>query len=206
MRVGMMNPFTALKNLDSIIQGFDNPKIYKFLHLPVQSGDNDILKKMDRKYYVEDFLKIIKKFRVNYPNITISTDIIVGFPTETEEQFQSTVNLLKKVKPDITNITRFSARPFTKAKSMDGRIKTEVVKQRSKILTELCNNISKENNEKHVGKKYSILITEKGKNNTLVGRTDDYKPVVIKEKTALGDLINAEITEAAPTYLVGSII
>ena len=206
IRVGMMNPYTALKNIDSIIKGFENPKIYKFLHLPVQSGDNDILKKMNRKYTVDDFLKIIKKFRDKYPNITISTDVIVGFPAETEEQFQHTIDLLKTVKPDITNITRYSARPQTKAKTMKGRVKTDVVKERSKILTEICNIISKENNLKHIRKKYSALVTEKGKENTFVGRAENYKPIVIKEKVEIGEFIPVEITESAATYLFGSII
>jgi len=206
VRVGMMNPYTALKNIDSIIKGFENPKIYKFLHLPVQSGDNDILKKMNRKYTVDDFLEIIKKFRENYPDITISTDVIVGFPTETYEQFQHTIDLLKMVKTDITNITRYSARPHTRAKTMKGRIKTDVVKERSKILTELCSTISKENNLRHLGKRYTAIIIEKGKNNTFVGRTENYKPIVIKENVEIGEFIPVEVTEAASTYLFGSII
>ena len=202
----MMSPYTALKNLDSIIKGFDHPNIYKFLHLPVQSGDNDILKNMNRKYTIDDFLEIIKKFRKKFPDITISTDVIVGFPTETHEQFQNTVDLLKTVKPDITNITRYSARPYTKAKTMKGRVRTEVVKERSKILTELCSKISKENNLTHVGKKYTVIVTEKGKNKTFVGRAENYKPVVIKEKVEIGEFILVEVTKAASTYLFGSII
>lgn len=206
IRVGMMNPYTALKNLDHILQSFDDSKIYKFLHLPVQSGDNDILKKMSRKYNVDDFLEIIKKFRDKYLGITISTDVIVGFPTETDEQFQHTVDLLKKVKPDIINITRYSARPFTKAKDMEGRIKTDIVKERSKILTKICNSISLDNNLVHIREKYTALVTEKGKNNTFIGRAENYKPVVIKEKVSIGDFVPVEITEAKSTYLVGSII
>ena len=206
IRVGMMNPFTCRKNIDSIIDGFDNPKIYKFLHLPVQSGDNTILKMMNRKYTVEDFFEIIRRFREKFPKITISTDMIVGFPTETEEQFEQTINLLKKVKPDITNITRYSARPFTKAKEMKGRLKTEIVKGRSKVLTEMVNNISKDNNQKHVGNIYNILITEKGKENSFVGRSENYKPVVLKENVQIGEFVPVKITDAKPTYLVGSII
>ncbi|KYK26329.1 hypothetical protein AYK20_09120 [Thermoplasmatales archaeon SG8-52-1] len=206
IRVGMMNPYNVMKHIDSIIEGYDDLKIYKFLHLPVQSGENNILKKMNRKYTVEDFLEILEKFKEKYPNITISTDVIVGFPTETDEQFNHTIDLLKNVKPDITNITRFSARPYTEAKSMKGRIKTEIVKQRSKILTDLCIDISKKNNIGHIGKKYNILITEFGKNKTYIGRTDFYKPVVIKEKVKIGDFVRVKIIDASPTHLVGSII
>jgi MiaB-like tRNA modifying enzyme len=206
IRIGMANPYTILKNLDSTIQAFNNTKIYKFLHIPVQSGDNDILKKMNRKYTVDDFLDIIKKFRDNYADLTISTDIIVGFPTETDEQFQHTIDLLKTVKPDITNITRYSARPFTKAKVMKGRVRTDVAKERSKILTKLCIELSKENNCRHVGRKYTVLITEKGKNNTVIGRTENYKPVVIREKAEMGEITPVIITDAAPTYLFGRLI
>jgi tRNA A37 methylthiotransferase MiaB len=172
----------------------------------VQSGDNEILNRMNRKYTVENFLEIIKKFREKYPKITVSTDVIVGFPTETDEQFQHTIDLLKTVKPDITNITRYSARPYTKAKNMKGRIKTNVVKERSKILTDLCSTISKEKNLGHIGKKYTILITEKGKNNTFVGRTNNYKPVVLRKKVKIGEIKPVKIIDAASTYLVGSII
>jgi len=206
IRIGMMNPYTASKNINQILNGFENSKIYKFIHLPVQSGDNDILKKMNRKYTVETFFELIQKFRKKFPKITISTDIIVGFPTETNEQFQNSVELLRKSKPDITNITRFSARPLTKAKNMKGRIKTEIVKKRSKMLTELCKNISEKNNQKYIGKKFNILVTETGKNNTFVGRSENYKPVVIKDKIKIGEFFNVEITDSAPTYLVGSII
>ena len=155
---------------------------------------------------IDQFLFIIQKFRKNYPDITISTDAIVGFPTETDDQFQKTVDLLKLVKPDITNITRYSARPYTKAKSMSGRIRTEIVKERSRNLTKLCNNISKHNNLKYNGKKYNILMTEKGKDNSYMGRTENYKPVVIKQNVKIGSVIPVEIIRSAQTYLVGSII
>lgn len=206
IRVGMMNPFTALKSLDSIINGYNDPKIYKFLHIPIQSGDNDILKKMKRKYTVNDFLKIVTKFRKNYPDITISTDIIVGFPSETDEQFKHTIDIIKDVRPDIVNITRYSARPYTKAKEINDRIPTDISKKRSKLLTNICSDLLKENNKRHIGKKYNILITEEGKKGTMVGRTENYKPVVIREKIDLGSFVNTIIEEATPTYLVGRLI
>jgi len=206
IRVGMMNPFTCAKNINSIINGYNDPRIYKFIHIPVQSGDNNILEKMNRKYNVDNFLETITMFKKAYPSITFSTDIIVGFPSETDEQFQETIGLIEKIKPDITNITRFSARPFTKAKTMKGRIKTEIVKQRSRKLTDICSKISKENNVQHIGEKHTILITEKGKNNTMVGRSENYKPVVIKQKVKIGDFVKVKIIDAASTHLVGSII
>jgi len=194
------------KNLDSIIQGFSDSRIYKFLHLPVQSGDNKILNKMNRKYTIDDFYFVVKKFRDTYPKITISTDIIVGFPTETNDQFNRSIKLIKEVYPDIVNITRYSARPYTKAKSMNGRVKTDIVKERSKILTNICRRILKEKNSKHIGKKYNVLIIKKGKNNTSIGKTDNYKSVVLSEDIEIGLNIDVEIISATSTHLVGTLI
>jgi MiaB-like tRNA modifying enzyme len=206
IRIGMMNPYTTMKNLDSIIKGFYDPKIYKFLHLPVQSGDNNILYKMNRKYNIKDFLFIIKNFRNNFPNITISTDIIVGFPTETKEQFNHTITLIKEVNPDIINITRYSARPYTKAKTMKGRIKTDIVKERSKILTKICRKLTMEKNVQHIGKKYNILIIKKGKNNSSIGKTENYKSVVINKEIDIGQSLDVQIINSTSTHLVGTLI
>jgi MiaB-like tRNA modifying enzyme len=206
VRVGMMNPHTCLRNTKSIIKGYQDNKIYKFLHLPVQSGDDDILKLMDRIYSVKDFFYLVDKFRGKYDDITISTDVIVGFPTETDEQFNNTVRLIEKLKPDITNITRFSARPYTKAKTMKGRINTDILKKRSKELSDVCKKLSRENNFGHIGKKYRVLITEKGKGNTYIGRSENYKPVVINKQVKVGEFCSVEIIDYATTYVVGSII
>jgi len=206
IRIGMMNPFTCLKNLDSIIKGFNSSKVYKFVHIPVQSGDNEILEKMNRKYNVQDFEKIVYAFKEKYPDITIATDVIAGFPGETDKQFQNTIDLIRKIKPDVTNITRFSARPNTIAKTMKGRITTQVAKQRSKILSEICDDISFEQNKKHIGRKYNILITEVGKNNSFMGRSENYKPVVLKEKLQIGTFKNVEINDAALTFLLANLI
>ncbi|MCK5262008.1 MAG: tRNA (N(6)-L-threonylcarbamoyladenosine(37)-C(2))-methylthiotransferase, partial [Thermoplasmatales archaeon] len=206
IRTGMMNPFNIQKNLENIISAYDDPKIYKFLHLPVQSGDNDILKKMNRKYVVEDFLEIVNKFREKYPDITLSTDAIVGFPTETDEQFNRTSDLLRKVRPDIVNITRYSARPLTEAKTMKGRVSTKIAKERSKYLTDLCDTISKGKNKEHMGKKYTVLLTKKVKDNTFVGRAGNYKPVITNEKVEIGEFITLKIVDSDSIHLFGKLI
>lgn len=206
IRTGMMNPFNIQKNLENIISAYDDPKIYKFLHLPVQSGDNDILKKMNRKYVVEDFLEIVDKFRGKYPDITLSTDVIVGFPTETDEQFNRTSDLLRKVRPDIVNITRYSARPLTEAKTMKGRVSTKIAKEHSKYLTDLCDTISKEKNKEHMGKKYTVLLTKKVKDNTFVGRAGNYKPVITNEKVEIGEFITLKIVDSDSIHLFGKLI
>lgn len=206
IRIGMMNPSTILDRLDETIDAFGHDKVYKFLHLPIQSGDDEILKKMNRKYTVNNFLEIIRKFREKHQDITISTDIIPGFPSENDEQFYNTINLLKKVKPDIVNITRFSTRPLTQAKKMKEKIPTHIAKERSKLLTELSKKISLEKNRCYIGKKYLALITKNGKDNTMMGRIENYKPVIIKDRVDLGDFIPTRITDATASYLLGKFI
>lgn len=206
VRIGMMNPLTLKKHIDQILAAYAQPKIYTFLHLPIQSGDNDILTKMKRDYTVKDFIALVNRFRTLYPAGTLSTDIIIGFPTETEEQFHKTIDVLQKIQPDITNITRYSARPHTPAKTMNGRIPTHVVKKRSIVLSEICSNISKEKNQDLIGETYHVLVTEHGKKNTVTGRAENYKQVVVKESIPIGDVVHVEIIEAAPTHLVGKLI
>jgi threonylcarbamoyladenosine tRNA methylthiotransferase CDKAL1 len=206
IRVGMMNPKTVSKNTDSILTAYQHNMIYKFLHLPVQSGDDEILQKMNRGYRVKDFTRLVEQFRMRFPTLTLSTDVIIGFPAETEEQFYKTIELLKQIKPDIINITRFSARPLTIAKKMKGRIPTHVVKERSKRTTEICSKITLEKNQEYLNKIYTVLVTEKGKQKTLKGRTENYKQVVLTEPVTIGDCVRVKIIDATSTYLFGKLI
>lgn len=206
IRVGMMNPATLKKNITPILAGFQRPQIYHFLHLPVQSGDDEILRTMNRHYTVHDFITIVERFRKALPDLTLSTDVIIGFPGETDEQFQRTIELLQNVQPDIINITRFSARPFTTAKTLKGRVPTHIVKERSTRITSICSKITLEKNKTHLGKHYSVLITEHGKHGTVTGRAENYKQIVLKEPSRLGDIVSTEIVEAFQTYLVGRLI
>lgn len=202
-RIGMMNPATLLPQIDQMIAAFNNPHFYKFLHIPIQSGDDLLLSLMGRKYSIKNVYTIINCFRKQFPDITIATDVIVGFPSEDEEQYLNTIRFLEKIKPDIVNITKFSARPLTKAKTMKQRIPTEIVKSRSKDLTILASSISYEKNRHHIGKRYTILITEKGKKQSMIGRNNQYKPVVITEPVFIGDVVDVEIIDAKQTHLFG---
>ena len=206
IRLGMMNPSSVKKRLEEIVSLYRFDKVYKFLHLPVQSGDDDILRMMNRSYTAEEFVEMVERFRSEYPDITISTDIIVAFPGESDERFRNTVELLKRVKPDITNITRFSPRPLTKARLFDERVPTDVAKERSKYLTKLCREISRERNERYVGRRFRALVIERGKGDTYIARTSNYKPVVLKEEVRLGDFVDVEISSARDTYLIGKLI
>ncbi|MEW6063114.1 MAG: tRNA (N(6)-L-threonylcarbamoyladenosine(37)-C(2))-methylthiotransferase [Nanoarchaeota archaeon] len=142
IRVGMMNPEHVKKFLNELIEIYKSRNIIKFLHIPVQSGSNKVLKDMNRKYTVQEFKKIVTEFRKNIPNLTISTDIILGYPTETKKDFQQTINLIKQIKPEVLNISKFSPRPGTKTAKLK-LLPTQEVKRRSVITTKIFNKIRK---------------------------------------------------------------
>ncbi len=143
VRVGMGNPEHTRKYLNDLVEIFKNPKIMKFVHLPVQSGSNKILKEMKRKYTIEEFKEIIGKFRDNIPGISVSTDLIVGYPTETEEDFKETLELVRNLKFEVMNISKFASRPKTLASKLK-QLPNQEIKKRSIELTNLYSDIKKE--------------------------------------------------------------
>lgn len=205
IRVGMMNPQWLKDDFNKLLKVFKHENVYKFFHLPVQSGSNTILKRMNRTYSAEDFEELVKLIRKEIPEATISTDIIVGFPGETEEDFHKTFSLLKKTKPDIVNISRYDNRPNTESSSFSNQLHGREKKKRSRKLTKLCKRNSLENNRKYIGSEQEVLFSEKGKNNSLIGRALNYKPVVVKnvEECLLGQFKKVKIIQAKETYLVG---
>ncbi|MBI1969426.1 tRNA (N(6)-L-threonylcarbamoyladenosine(37)-C(2))-methylthiotransferase [Candidatus Woesearchaeota archaeon] len=195
IRVGMGNPTFFRKYIDDLIEIFQHPKIFKFFHCPVQAGNDAVLQDMNRGYTVDLFRKMVGKFQQAIPALTLSTDIIVGFPTETKEQFEDTTALVKEIKPDIINISRFWPRPGTRAAAMK-LLQGSETKARSRILTELVEKIGFEKNQRWVGWEGKILIDEGGKNETMVGRNYAYKPVIVKGNYPLGTRINVRIEKA----------
>ena len=206
VRIGMMNPRHLTPILDRMIEVYKHPKVFKFLHIPVQSGNNRILGLMKRNYTVDDFKNIIAAFRNKIPEITISTDIIVGFPTETEEEFQDSINLVREIKPDVLNISRFQARPGTEAARMDGQIHGNESKVRSTILTEVYLIQNKVHSERWIGWQGQILIDEKGKEDSWSGRNYAYRPVIVKGDFKLGDIVNVRVTDVTAFDLRAEVI
>lgn len=195
LRLGMINPGNALAILDELIGIYKNPKMFKFLHIPLQSGNDYVLKLMNRRYTVDDFFGLINAFRKELPEITLSTDMIVGFPSETESQFEDSLDAVKKTKPDVLNISRYAAREGTIASKMR-QLPTNTLKQRSIIMSKLYREIAFENNRRWINWEGKILIDEIGKDGTFVGRNYCYKPVVVKGRFNLGDEIDVNITGA----------
>lgn len=203
VRVGMADPLTVHPIVDELIDAYASDKIFKFLHLPVQSGDDAILEAMKREYTVARFEEIVAAFRRAFPEMTLSTDIIVGFPGETETQFEASMDLIRRVRPDIVNVTRFSARAGTPAAAMKGQIVGWRVKERSRRLTRLRFQIAREIHERFVGREVDILATEPGKRGTTLARTREYRQVVLPDPLPLGEFLEARIDAARPTDLLG---
>lgn len=207
VRIGMMNPKHTMPIFDDLVDIYQNPKIYKFIHIPVQSGSNQILGAMNRGYTREQFTEIIEAFKTGILDLTLSTDIIVGFPGENEEHFQESVNLVQEIKPDIVNISRFASRPRTQAEKMENQIPGWIIKERSRKLAKITRKIGEEKNEKWIGWKGEALITERGTKEGWIARNYSYKPVLVHNPNqCLGEKIKIEVTTAKPGYLIGRLI
>ena len=136
LRIGMINPSFLIQNFDQLISIFKLEKVYQFLHIPIQSGSNEVLLNMQRKYIISDIIDKLDILRTTFPNLTISTDIICGFPGETEYDFYKTINFVKWLRPEILNISKFTPRPGTKAKKMK-QIESRTIKERSSRLSQI---------------------------------------------------------------------
>ncbi len=204
IRIGMMHPKNMMRNFEELIEAFKHKNVYKFIHIPVQTGNDSVLDDMNRGHTVKQFKEIISRFREEIPQISIATDIIVGYPTETDEAFEDTLNLINDTKPDFIHISKYRHRPMALS-SNSPEIPHDSMKQRSKALNELKTRILHENNLKEVGSIQYTLITEKGSKGGYIGRTDSYKPVVVKNAET-GEFVKVRIEEATGTYLKGSIL
>lgn len=202
VRLGMINPNFALEFLDDLIRIFKNERMFKFLHVPLQSGNDDILSLMNRKYTNEDVLKIVSTFRDEFPFITIATDIICGFPTETEEQFEDTVKMIKECKFEVVNISKYWPMEGTSAYHME-QISNDVKSSRCKKVKSLFENISLMNNEKWLNWEGYVIIDEKNKYG-FVGHNFAYKPVSLKNGR-IGDEVFVKVTGATTYCLKGKV-
>jgi MiaB-like tRNA modifying enzyme len=209
IRVGMMTPNIAMNTLDDLIQVFKSEKVFKFVHLPVQSGDDQVLKKMCRLYSVKDFIKIIEAFRTNFPRITVATDVICGFPGESKEAFKKTLELMREVKPDIVNVSKFFARPKTLAADMkEDFIPFSEIKCRSRVVANLAKEIALEKNQKWIGWEGEVLVDEVGKvSHSWIGRNFAYKPIVVRSADNLfGKIVKVKVVKAFSTHLEGELV
>ena len=194
---------------DDVIEAIaNNPKIARVLHLPLQSGSSAVLKKMNRKYTKEQYLELVDKIKTRIPDVVLSTDIIVGFPGETEEDFEDTLDVVRKVNYEQVFMFIYSRREGTVADKMENQIPEEIKHKRFDRLKELFDSRVSENNQKYIGTTQKILVDGYSKNDkeTLTGRTDTNKVVNFKgNEELIGKIINIKITEEHKWYLSGKI-
>jgi len=185
IRVGMMNPVTVKGILYDLVDAFSSDRIFKFIHLPVQSGSDTILDRMGRGYTVAEFEEIIAAFRNRYPKITLATDMIVGFPGETKHDFSASLELIKRVRPNKVNITRYSKRPLTPMSSQKD-CPDPIKKDRSRVMNFCAEQIYVSINSGYLEKQMSFLVTEKIKKGSVMTRTPNYLGIVINEDLPIG--------------------
>lgn len=195
---------------DELIEAFAVcDKLCRNLHLPIQSGSNRVLKRMNRKYTREDYLKLIEKLRKTVPDITLSTDIIVGFPGETNEDFEETLSIVKEVEYDSAFTFIYSIRKGTPAEKFEDQIEESEKHRRFDLLVDAVNEISEKKNKAYQDRVEKVLVDSVSKNDksTLTGRTDGFKLVNFAgKKELIGSLVDVKITDAKTFSLFGEVI
>ncbi|EGC84361.1 tRNA (N6-isopentenyl adenosine(37)-C2)-methylthiotransferase MiaB [Anaerococcus hydrogenalis] len=186
----------------------ENDNICNYFHLPMQSGSDKVLKDMNRKYNKEQYLEKARKLREEIPNIAISTDIIVGYPTETEEDFQETLDVCRKVGFDTAFTFKYSPRPKTKAAKLE-TIDEKIVQDRFDRLLDTLYPVFNEKNKEYVGKVVEVLLESESKNNknVLTGRTDTFKLVHVEaDKKLIGQIVKVKITDNTSFTISGHLV
>jgi MiaB/RimO family radical SAM methylthiotransferase len=204
IRVGMLNPEHLGRYLDGLINAMQSDRFYKFIHLPVQSGSNRVLQAMKRMYTIEQFDEYAARLRDGVPGITIETDIIVGYPTETWQDFGETLDFVERTKPNVVNMCRFWARPHAPASKLP-RLPDSVITERSSALARVVRRTQQRLNDTFVGKELNVLVTEE-EERSFNARADNYKKVIIKKgasNASLGLRVKARIDLASCNVLYG---
>ena len=204
VRVGMMHPKNVLGQVDEIINAMKHPKVYDFIHLPIQSGSDKVLSEMRRGHTIDQYLGIVSKFKSEIPDLTLAVDVIVGYPTETDDDFDLTVELLENVKPSLIHLSKYQHRKGAISSSLR-EIPPEIMKKRSKFLSEIKSKITENENRELVGTTQNVLVVEKGSKGGFIAKTDSYIPVIVGD-ARLGSFVKVKITEATATYLKSELL
>ena len=211
IRLGMGNPRHILGYKDALLECFQDERLYQFLHVPVQSGSERVLQLMNRKHSVKDFRNFALELQEKFPLFTLSTDLIVGFPGETDADFQETLGLLKETCPTVCNITRFVARKGTVAARIEEAnaadtpaVPDSVKHERSAKLFDALQQIAQENNQRWVGKTCTVVTEKQGhRAGTTIARNSAYRPVAMQGNIPTGKALQVRITKAEPFALIG---
>ena len=205
LRVGMMNPRSVLAEMSSVADMYRQHKVFKFLHLPIQSGSDRVLGDMERGYTMDQVRRILSEVRSVAPELSFSTDLIVGYPGETEADHELSLRAISDTSPDIVNVTKFSARPGTRAAMSAEKVAGSKAKDRSREITVLRFKVALDLNRRWVGRTVPALSTERGKGRSTIFRTDEYRQIVVSGILPLGEFRSVRVTDATATYLHGEL-
>lgn len=208
LRLGMSNPNHIYPILNQLIEIYSHKKIYKFLHIPIQSANNQVLKDMNRKYKIQQVEEIIKKFKQALPNITIATDIISSYPTETNQAHKNNLEFIKTYKPDVLNLSKFSSHKQTSASKLK-QLPIKTINKRTTEIMMIHRETTKQNKEKFLNKTIQVLVNKKLPNtNIFEARDNNYNIILItsKDKSILGKTLEVKIKQIGVHHMIGEII
>ncbi|RLG81969.1 MAG: 2-methylthioadenine synthetase [Thermoprotei archaeon] len=212
VRIGMMNPDTLIPILDDLIPVLRDRRVYKYLHIPLQSGDDYVLKIMKRRYTYDEYREVVKEVRSKVEGISIATDVIVGHPGEDEEAFRNTVSAVKELLFDKVHLAQYTIRPRTESASL-AQVPDPVKKRRSSELAKVVEDVGLRLNREYIGSLSKCLITHRGFRGHVVGRTFNYKPVIIRkggiplrDGSLMGKHVLVRINEATFYDLRGEVV
>jgi len=209
VRIGMSEPEAFSKIANQVIDIVKRDhRIFKYFHLPVQSGSDKILRLMRRRYTVDEYRELVRKIRREIPNATVVTDMIVGFPGETEEDFELSLELIRELEFDKVHVARFSPRPFTEAEVMKDQVPDSVKKARSRKMVEIANEVSLKRNLAYIGKICrGIVSSVDQKGQGVVVRLENYKPTIVKNvnEELVSAIVDVHVRDATPINLLGDI-
>ena len=205
IRVGMMNPATVRGQTGDLVDAFAGDHIFRFIHLPVQSGSDAVLTRMGRGYTIAEFEEIVRSFRKQYPGITVATDMIVGFCGETMTDFSVSLDLIRRVKPAKVNVTRYSRRPFTPlAREKD--YPDYVKKDRSRTMNSVAEEVYASLNAGQLGKTVPFMVTETIRKGSVMARSPEYTGIVIREDLPVGFSGEAVLREDRKYFFIGEYV
>jgi MiaB-like tRNA modifying enzyme len=203
LRLGMLDPNNVLLILDELLEIYKNTKMYKFLHIPIQSASNKILKDMNRFYKIEDVENIINRFRKEFPEMTISTDIIISYPTSNEEDFLKDLEFIERYKPDVFNLSKMSIHKGTKAAELKP-ITTDIINKQTSQIMDMHRKTAMENKKKFLGREIKVFVDKKMPGGIYEARDDNYNIVLLNSKEKiLGKTIKARIKQIGVHHMIG---
>jgi len=203
IRIGMMNPATLGPIATGLSDVMRHEKLFSFIHMPIQSGSDRILDLMARGYQVKEAIAVMDRIRREHPEVGLMTDMIVGFPGETDEDFQASLSLIRKIRPNKVNITRYSARPGTKSAGLPG-LTDSIKKNRSRRMNVEAENVYRDINKQLSGAVLPFIVTEKLRKGSVVTRSPSYLDIIQEEDLPIGTTGQVRITGARTYYLLGT--